>query len=60
MRAGNPGVPTPSEWLNDALAPGGRVGIDPVSNTLFLKMAAPNFLFLSLFSVQIIFHLIKR
>lgn len=29
MRAGNPGVPTPSEWLNDALAPGGRVGIDP-------------------------------
>uniref|UniRef100_A0A2N9EDQ7 Xaa-Pro aminopeptidase P n=1 Tax=Fagus sylvatica TaxID=28930 RepID=A0A2N9EDQ7_FAGSY len=50
MRAGNPGVPTPSEWLNDALAPGGRVGIDPVSNTLFLKMAAPNFLEQFLFS----------
>lgn len=31
MRAGNPGVPTASEWLNDVLAPGGRVGIDPVS-----------------------------
>ncbi|KAG5087110.1 hypothetical protein JHK82_054507 [Glycine max] len=29
MRAGNPGVPTASEWLNDVLAPGGRVGIDP-------------------------------
>nr|POE93685.1 xaa-pro aminopeptidase 1 [Quercus suber] len=29
MRAGNPGVPTTSEWLNDVLAPGGRVGIDP-------------------------------
>ncbi|KAF4369704.1 hypothetical protein F8388_015791 [Cannabis sativa] len=33
MRAGNLGVPTTSEWLNDVLAPGGRVGIDPVSNT---------------------------
>lgn len=30
MRAGNLGVPTASEWLNDVLAPGGRVGIDPV------------------------------
>ncbi|XVE89684.1 hypothetical protein DITRI_Ditri20bG0015700 [Diplodiscus trichospermus] len=29
MRAGNLGVPTTSEWLNDILAPGGRVGIDP-------------------------------
>ncbi|KAF5746740.1 hypothetical protein HS088_TW06G00914 [Tripterygium wilfordii] len=29
MRAGNSGVPTASEWLNDVLAPGGRVGIDP-------------------------------
>ncbi|MED6181984.1 Aminopeptidase P2, variant 2 [Stylosanthes scabra] len=29
MRAGNPGVPTTSEWLNDVLPPGGRVGIDP-------------------------------
>ncbi|XP_030504788.1 aminopeptidase P2 [Cannabis sativa] len=29
MRAGNLGVPTTSEWLNDVLAPGGRVGIDP-------------------------------
>ncbi|ESW19042.1 hypothetical protein PHAVU_006G091700 [Phaseolus vulgaris] len=29
MRAGNPGVPTASEWLNEVLAPGGRVGIDP-------------------------------
>ncbi|XP_061348462.1 aminopeptidase P2 [Gastrolobium bilobum] len=29
MRAGNPGVPTTGEWLNDVLAPGGRVGIDP-------------------------------
>ncbi|XP_023537181.1 probable Xaa-Pro aminopeptidase P isoform X1 [Cucurbita pepo subsp. pepo] len=29
MRAGNHGVPTPSEWLADTLAPGGVVGIDP-------------------------------
>ncbi|RYR52491.1 aminopeptidase P2 isoform X1 [Arachis hypogaea] len=29
MRAGNPGVPTTSQWLNDVLPPGGRVGIDP-------------------------------
>ncbi|OMO99190.1 Creatinase [Corchorus olitorius] len=29
MRAGNLGVPSTSEWLNDVLAPGGRVGIDP-------------------------------
>lgn len=29
MRAGNPGVPSSSEWLNEVLAPGGRVGIDP-------------------------------
>lgn len=72
MRAGNPGVPTTSEWLNDVLAPGGRVGIDPVSNslllyyllffakhTLLLKMATPNFLFMFLFTVQSIIHHIK-
>ncbi|CBI36798.3 unnamed protein product, partial [Vitis vinifera] len=29
MRAGNYGVPTTSEWLNDVLAPGCRIGIDP-------------------------------
>ncbi|KAF3454476.1 hypothetical protein FNV43_RR04923 [Rhamnella rubrinervis] len=29
MRAGNFGVPTTSEWLNEVLAPEGRVGIDP-------------------------------
>ncbi|KAK7397207.1 hypothetical protein VNO78_18374 [Psophocarpus tetragonolobus] len=29
MRAGNPGVPTAGEWLNDVLAPGARVAIDP-------------------------------
>ncbi|KAA8545117.1 hypothetical protein F0562_019994 [Nyssa sinensis] len=29
MRAGNWGVPTTSEWLNDILAPGCRIGIDP-------------------------------
>ncbi|KAL5566074.1 hypothetical protein UlMin_029238 [Ulmus minor] len=29
MRAGNLGVPTTSEWLNDVLAPGGKIGIDP-------------------------------
>ncbi|CAK9187567.1 unnamed protein product [Ilex paraguariensis] len=29
MRAGNLGVPTTSEWLNDVLAPGCRIGIDP-------------------------------
>lgn len=31
MRSGNHGVPTTSEWLNDVLAPGCRIGIDPVS-----------------------------
>ncbi|KAF6135095.1 hypothetical protein GIB67_040406 [Kingdonia uniflora] len=29
MRAGNFGVPTTSEWLNDVLAPGCRISIDP-------------------------------
>ena len=29
MWAGNYGVPTTSEWLNDVLAPGCRIGIDP-------------------------------
>ncbi|XP_010935071.1 aminopeptidase P2 [Elaeis guineensis] len=29
MRSGNLGVPTTTEWLNDVLAPGCRVGIDP-------------------------------
>ncbi|CAL1407354.1 unnamed protein product [Linum trigynum] len=29
MRSGNLGVPTASEWLNDVLAPGSKVGIDP-------------------------------
>ncbi|KAK1258947.1 hypothetical protein QJS04_geneDACA010229 [Acorus gramineus] len=29
MRAGTPGVPTTTEWLNDALSPGCRIGIDP-------------------------------
>ncbi|KAM1802148.1 hypothetical protein ACFX11_033653 [Malus domestica] len=29
MRAGSLGVPTTIEWLNNVLAPGGRVGIDP-------------------------------
>lgn len=36
MRAGNLGVPTTSEWLNDALIPGCRIGIDPVSTTEIL------------------------
>lgn len=35
MRAGNPGVPTTSEWLNEVLPPGGRVGIDPVSKNYY-------------------------
>lgn len=35
MRAGNPGVPSTSEWLNDVLSPGSRIGIDPVSDTKF-------------------------
>lgn len=39
MRAGNLGVPTTSEWLNGVLAPGCRIGIDPVSNmTYFLLL----------------------
>ncbi|PPR97346.1 hypothetical protein GOBAR_AA23319 [Gossypium barbadense] len=44
MRAGNFGVPQASEWLNDVLAPGGRVGIDPVSN-LFNLLNGEQFLF---------------
>ncbi|XP_008802676.2 aminopeptidase P2 isoform X2 [Phoenix dactylifera] len=32
MRSGNLGVPTTPEWLNDVLAPGCRVGIDPRGN----------------------------
>ncbi|XP_052735007.1 aminopeptidase P2 isoform X2 [Vigna angularis] len=34
MRAGNSGVPTAGEWLNEVLAPGGRVGIDPRGNDI--------------------------
>ena len=41
MRAGNYGVPTTSEWLNDVLAPGCRIGIDPVSYSDLLKMTLP-------------------
>ncbi|XP_070024553.1 aminopeptidase P2 [Nicotiana tabacum] len=40
MRAGNLGVPTPSEWLNTVLAPGCRIGIDPF---LFSSDAAKEF-----------------
>ncbi|XP_022010997.1 aminopeptidase P2 isoform X2 [Helianthus annuus] len=32
MRAGNWGVPNTTEWLNDVLVPGGRIGIDPRGN----------------------------
>lgn len=39
MRAGNLGVPTTSEWLNGVLAPGSRVGIDPVSKILIIILA---------------------
>lgn len=34
MCSGNHGVPTTSEWLNDVLPSGCRVGIDPVSFSL--------------------------
>uniref|UniRef100_A0A7C9EIM9 Creatinase N-terminal domain-containing protein n=1 Tax=Opuntia streptacantha TaxID=393608 RepID=A0A7C9EIM9_OPUST len=37
MRAGNMGVPTTAEWLNDVLAPGSRVGIDPGTVPFFLR-----------------------
>ncbi|CAN4108747.1 unnamed protein product [Withania somnifera] len=40
MRAGNMGVPTPSQWLNTVLAPGCRIGIDPF---LFSSDAAKEF-----------------
>ncbi|CAN1232890.1 Aminopeptidase P2 [Linum perenne] len=40
MRAGNNGVPTPSEWLNDVLAPRAKVGIDPTEQFLFSFDAA--------------------
>ncbi|KAL5077317.1 hypothetical protein RYX36_016301 [Vicia faba] len=33
MHAGNPGIPTTSEWLYEVLAPGARVGIDPFLST---------------------------
>jgi hypothetical protein len=39
MRSGNHGVPTTSEWLNDVLPTGGRVGIDPVSSCVILQYA---------------------
>ncbi|MFS7986651.1 putative hydrolase [Helianthus anomalus] len=29
MRSGSSGVPSTAEWLNDVLAPGSRIGIDP-------------------------------
>lgn len=35
MRAGSLGVPTTIEWLNNVLAPGGRVGIDPGAVSVF-------------------------
>lgn len=38
MRSGNHGVPTTSEWLNDVLPSGGRVGIDPVSSFFILNI----------------------
>ncbi|BBH06565.1 Metallopeptidase M24 family protein [Prunus dulcis] len=37
MRAGSLGVPTTIEWLNDVLAPGGRVGIDPGAVFVFFR-----------------------
>ena len=37
MRAGNYGVPTTSEWLNDVLAPVCRIGIDPFFFLLMLQ-----------------------
>lgn len=42
MRAGNSGVPTTSEWLSDVLAPGCRIGIDPVSNTQLFIICPQN------------------
>lgn len=36
MRAGNMGVPTPSQWLNTVLAPGCRIGIDPGTVPFFI------------------------
>ncbi|KAH9618011.1 hypothetical protein KSS87_016400 [Heliosperma pusillum] len=35
MRAGNTGVPTLAEWLNDVLPSGSKVGIDPVRHIQF-------------------------
>lgn len=43
MRAGNLGVPTTSEWLNDVLAPGCRIGIDPVN--FFMAVIASRTIF---------------
>ncbi|KAL6639077.1 hypothetical protein ACP70R_022807 [Stipagrostis hirtigluma subsp. patula] len=40
MRSGNHGVPTTSEWLNDVLPSGCRVGIDPLMQFLFSFDAA--------------------
>jgi Xaa-Pro aminopeptidase len=37
MRSGNQGVPTTSEWLNEVLPSGCRVGIDPVRSCFIIN-----------------------
>ncbi|KAL9684131.1 hypothetical protein QQ045_021565 [Rhodiola kirilowii] len=44
MRAGSQGVPTTSEWLNDVLSPGCKVGIDPgkyILTAMFISCSEP-------------------
>lgn len=50
MRAGNLGVPLTSEWLNGVLAPGSRVGIDPVSKILVLIPCSNDYIIFHNFS----------
>ncbi|KAF5822381.1 putative xaa-Pro aminopeptidase [Helianthus annuus] len=35
MRSGSSGVPSTAEWLNDVLAPGSRIDIDPGAVSFF-------------------------
>lgn len=53
MRAGNLGVPTTSEWLNNVLVPGCRIGIDPVSNVSFLFSIVANDVHLFFFLIAL-------
>ncbi|KAJ4832200.1 Aminopeptidase P2 [Turnera subulata] len=66
MRAGNPGVPTTSEWLNDVLPPGAKVGIDPflfsfdAAEELKQAIAAKNHKLVYLYSLNLVDEIWKE